>query len=73
MAFNNFAFNESMYTEVTQHLFHWYINGGTKQPHDMISFVSDNTHVASFTSNNRPKIPTKKRKSDKPNCQSQRT
>ena len=42
MVFSKFTFNESIYTDVIQHLFCLDINEGTNQPHDMKWSFRDN-------------------------------
>ena len=61
---HEFAFNQSMYTEVAQHLFHWDNNEGTNKSRDMKSYFTDAAPFASFTSANPLASPTKKRKSN---------
>ena len=56
MVLSKFAFNESMYIEIAQHLFYWDVNEGTNQPRDMKSSFRDDTPFVTFTSNNRHNI-----------------
>ena len=64
---HEFAFNQSMYTEVAQHLFHWDNNEGTNKPRDMKSYFTNAAPFAAFTSTNNFASPTKTKKKRKSN------